>query len=77
MQFFNGNLQWNISFSRPMHDWEVDMVTSFFQLCCPPGYLFSNVFLPNSLSYTFRSQTTPLCCSYYVEGFLIIIVVRG
>lgn len=32
MQFFNGNLQWNISFPKPAHDWEVDLVTSFFDL---------------------------------------------
>jgi N-acyl-L-homoserine lactone synthetase len=25
MQFFNENLQWNISFIRLMHDWEVDL----------------------------------------------------
>jgi hypothetical protein len=30
MQFQNGNLQWNIFFTRPMHDWEVDLVSSFF-----------------------------------------------
>jgi hypothetical protein len=32
MQSFTGNIQWNISFTRPMHDWEVDLVTSFFDL---------------------------------------------
>jgi hypothetical protein len=32
MQFINGNLQWNISFTRPVHNWEVDLVTSFFEL---------------------------------------------
>jgi hypothetical protein len=32
VQFSNGNLQWNISFTKPMHDWEVDLITSFFGL---------------------------------------------
>jgi len=32
VQFSNGNLQWNISFTKPMHDWEVDLVSSFFEL---------------------------------------------
>jgi hypothetical protein len=32
MQFRNGNLQWNIFFTRPVHDWEVDLVSSFFEL---------------------------------------------
>jgi hypothetical protein len=31
VQFSNGNLQW-ISFTRLVHDWEVDLVTSFFDL---------------------------------------------
>lgn len=32
VQFSNGNLQWNISFTRLMHDWEVDLVTLFFDI---------------------------------------------
>jgi hypothetical protein len=32
MQFFNVNLQCNISFRRPLHGWEVDLVISFFDL---------------------------------------------
>jgi hypothetical protein len=32
MQLLNRNLQWNISFTKPMHDWEVDLVSSFFEL---------------------------------------------
>lgn len=31
-QFCNDNLQWNISFTRLVHDWKVDLVTSFFDL---------------------------------------------
>jgi hypothetical protein len=29
VQFSNGNLQWNIFFTRPTQDWEVDLETSF------------------------------------------------
>lgn len=29
MQFFNENFRWNISFTRLVHDWEVDFVTFF------------------------------------------------
>jgi hypothetical protein len=32
MQFRNENLQWNIFFTRPVHDWEVNLVSSFFEL---------------------------------------------
>jgi hypothetical protein len=28
----NGNLQWDILFTRQVLDWEVDLVTSFFDL---------------------------------------------
>jgi hypothetical protein len=31
-QFSNDTLQWNITFIRSMHDWEVDLITSFFNL---------------------------------------------
>jgi hypothetical protein len=31
-QFFNENLQWDISFTGSVHDWEVDFVTSSFDL---------------------------------------------
>jgi hypothetical protein len=31
-QFFNENLQCNISFTKSAHDWEVDFVTSSFDL---------------------------------------------
>lgn len=30
VQFCNGNLQCNVSFTKPMNDWEVDLVTPFF-----------------------------------------------
>jgi hypothetical protein len=32
MLFSNDTFQWNISFIILVHDWEVDMVTSFFNL---------------------------------------------
>jgi hypothetical protein len=32
MQSFNGSIQWNTSFTKPRHDWKVDLVTSFFDL---------------------------------------------
>jgi hypothetical protein len=32
MQFFNSNIQWYISFTRPVHDWKVDLVISFFNI---------------------------------------------
>ena len=32
MDLLSGNLQWNISFLRLIHDWEVDMVASFYSL---------------------------------------------
>jgi hypothetical protein len=28
----NGNIQWNISFTKPLHDWEVDLISSFFDM---------------------------------------------
>jgi hypothetical protein len=31
-QFFNENLQWDISFTRLVHNWEVDFFTSSFDL---------------------------------------------
>jgi hypothetical protein len=32
MQFFNGNFQGNIYFTILVHNWEVDLITSFFDL---------------------------------------------
>ena len=32
MQFYNGNLWWNIFFIRPVQDWEIDLVIPFFDL---------------------------------------------
>jgi hypothetical protein len=32
MQFSNDTLQWNIIYIRSMHDWEVEVVSSFFNL---------------------------------------------
>jgi hypothetical protein len=32
VQFSNGILQWNISFTKLVHDWEVDLAASFFDL---------------------------------------------
>jgi hypothetical protein len=32
VQFLTGNLQSNFSFTSSVHDWEVDLVTSFFDL---------------------------------------------
>jgi hypothetical protein len=32
MQFWNGNIYWNIFFIRPVHDWEMEMVSSFSEL---------------------------------------------
>jgi len=32
MQFHNGNIHWNIIFTRPVHDWEVEVVSRFFEL---------------------------------------------
>jgi hypothetical protein len=31
-QFSSDNLLWNISFTRSVHDWEMDLVISFFDL---------------------------------------------
>jgi hypothetical protein len=30
--FSNGNIQWNLSFIRPMQDWEVELVIAFFNV---------------------------------------------
>jgi hypothetical protein len=30
LQFSNENIQWNISFIKPVQDWEVELVTAFF-----------------------------------------------
>jgi hypothetical protein len=32
MQFFNGNIQWNLSFIRSVQEWQVDLVIAFFGL---------------------------------------------
>jgi hypothetical protein len=32
MQFRNGNIHWNILFSRFVHDWKVEVVFVFFEL---------------------------------------------
>jgi hypothetical protein len=32
MQIQNGNIHWNILFTRLVHDWEVDVVSRFFEL---------------------------------------------
>jgi hypothetical protein len=32
MQTQNGNILWNIMFTRPVHDWEVEVVYQFFEL---------------------------------------------
>ena len=31
VKFLGGAPQWNVIFSREVHDWEVDVVTAFFQ----------------------------------------------
>jgi hypothetical protein len=28
----NGHIHWNILFTRPVHDWEVEVVSRFFEL---------------------------------------------
>jgi hypothetical protein len=28
----NGNIHWNILFTRPVHDWEVEVASRFFEL---------------------------------------------
>jgi hypothetical protein len=33
MQRQNGNILWNILFTRPVHDWEVEVVSRFFEMC--------------------------------------------
>jgi hypothetical protein len=32
MEILGGSIQWNVSFVREAHDWEVDVFTSFFQV---------------------------------------------
>jgi hypothetical protein len=32
MDFSSGSLQWDVSFIRAAHDWELDTMTSFFTL---------------------------------------------
>jgi hypothetical protein len=32
MQPQNGNIYWNIIFTRPVHDWEVEAVLGFFEM---------------------------------------------
>jgi hypothetical protein len=32
MQFRDGNIQWSIIFTRPLKDWRVDVVFSFFYM---------------------------------------------
>jgi hypothetical protein len=32
MLLWNGSIQWNIFFTRPVHDWEVDLVSSFLRM---------------------------------------------
>ena len=31
VDFLGGTSPWNVIFSREIHDWEVDVVTAFFQ----------------------------------------------
>jgi hypothetical protein len=32
LKFYDGSNQWNVSFARAAHDWEVDVFASFFQV---------------------------------------------
>jgi hypothetical protein len=32
MQFREGNIHWNVIFTRPVQDWEVEVVLSFFEM---------------------------------------------
>jgi len=32
MEILGGSIQWNVSFVREAHDWEVDVFASFFQI---------------------------------------------
>jgi hypothetical protein len=32
LEFFGGSNQWNMSFAREAHDWEVNVFASFFQV---------------------------------------------
>jgi hypothetical protein len=32
LQRQNGTILWNILFTRPVHDWEVEVVTRFFEM---------------------------------------------
>lgn len=36
MQFQNRKIHWNISFTGPVHDWEVEIVSDFFELLYSP-----------------------------------------
>jgi hypothetical protein len=36
-QFSNDTLQWNITFIRSMHDWEVDLITYSLTFCILSG----------------------------------------
>jgi hypothetical protein len=33
LEFLGGSIQWNVSFVRAAHDWEVDVFASFFRCC--------------------------------------------
>jgi hypothetical protein len=35
MDFSNGSLQWNVNFIRLVHDWEVNVLASFYPFCIP------------------------------------------
>jgi len=37
MQFQNRYFYWNIFFTRPVHDWEVEVVSYFFELLYSHG----------------------------------------
>jgi hypothetical protein len=32
MQVHNGSIHWHVLFTQPVHDWEVEVVSSFFEL---------------------------------------------
>jgi hypothetical protein len=32
VNFFGSSIQWNVSFVRAAHDWEVDVFTTFFNI---------------------------------------------
>jgi hypothetical protein len=31
LQFREGNMHWNVTFTKPIQDWEVEVVLSFFE----------------------------------------------